>query len=179
MALDDKCKILYRESCGCMPYYVRPADADYVRPAGYSPCAMAPTEKDAIIRALQTLYSDSGISFRDLVEAFIQACDYRDSEIFLAELEAQIRDLGDSRDKQAGGRHQVPFYPYLISNVDTLLWSGDLFFNAQAVVSRRESAVTGSTALKSKADDQILQEMTQQLLVKFSSKTCWRPLKKS
>lgn len=179
VALDDKCKILYRESCGCMPYYIRPADADYVKPAGYSPCAMAPSEKDAIIRTLQTLYNDSGISFRDLVEAFIQACDYRDSEIFLAELEAQIRDLGGFPGiSRLVADIRYLFYPYLISNVDTLLWSGDLFFNAQAVVSRRESAVTGSTALKSKADDQILQEMTQQLLVKFSLENLLETLEK-
>ncbi|NLH97856.1 MAG: hypothetical protein GX477_11080, partial [Clostridiaceae bacterium] len=118
-------------------------------------------------------------SFRDLVDAFIQSCDFRDREIFLAELDAQIRDLGE----YPGISRLVPdirylFYPYLISNVETLLWSGDLFFQAQAAVSRRETAITGSSALKSKTDDRMLQDMTQQLLLNFSLENLLETLEK-
>jgi len=179
LPLDDKCMIIYRESCGCMPYYVRPVDAEYIKPAGCSPCAMTPSEKDAIIRALQALYSDSGISFRELVNAFIQSCDFRDGEIFLAELDSQLRSLGEIPGiSKLVADFRYLFYPYLISNTEMMLWSGDLFFQAQALVSRRETAVTGSAALKSKADDQILQDMTQQLLLSFSLENLLSTLEK-
>lgn len=169
LTIEDKVRIIFRESCGCMPYYVRPADAVQVRPAGYGPDVMTTVEKETIIRALENLYNDSGILFKKIVDSFIESCVQRDGDIFLSELNAQLRDVGDIPGiSRLVADIRYLFYPYLISDIDMMLWSGDLFLKAQVLVSRNEVAVTGSVALKSKADDQILQDITQQLFLEFS-----------
>jgi DNA-binding LacI/PurR family transcriptional regulator/signal transduction histidine kinase len=167
--MEDKVRLIYRESCGCLPYYIRLADVESIKPAEYGPDAITPAGKDAIIRKLENLYAGSGIPFKNIVDSFIRSCARRDSEIFLAEMDALLRDSGEvSGINRLVDDIRYLFYPYLISDADTLLWSGDLFLRTQAVVSKYESAVSGSAALRNKANDQVLQNATQQLFLQFS-----------
>lgn len=169
LPIEDECRIICRESCGCMPYYVRPVDTKAIRPAGYGPDSMTRADKDEIIRELETLYSGSGISFEKIVDSFIYSCINRDDRVFLAELNTQLRNIGEFQGiSKLAADFRYLFYPYLISDADMMLWSGDLLLEAQTIIGRNEAAVSGSTALKNKEDDHLLHVITQRLFLKFS-----------
>jgi len=172
--------IIYRSSCGCLPYYLKPADDEHCRPAGHGPDAMSKEEKDDIVRKLSILHGGSGLCFEKLVDSFASSCVNRDSKIFLSDLDRQLRytNANDKINELVTDIRNL-LYPYMINDMDTLLWTGDLFLQAQVIVSETMACIHGTEVLKSRMIDRSLQTIKQQLLAKFSLQHLTDTLEKS
>ncbi len=161
--------IIYRGSCGCLPYYLKPVDDEHCKSKNHGPEAMTTAEKDDIVRTLNILHNSSGIYFGKLVDSFVSSCSHRDSMEFLAEMDRQLRYIKkDLRINELITDIRNAFYPYLVCDTGTLLWSGDLFMQAQVIVSESAACIHGNAVLNSKMTDRNLQTIKQQLFVSFS-----------
>jgi len=168
-AVDTSDNIIYRGSCGCLPYYLKASDNSQNMPAGYGPDRMPADEKNKITEELKILYGGSGINFDVLVDSFVSSCRERDNMLFLSELDRQLRYAKEeNRLDELTTDIRNLFYPYLISDMDTLLWSGDLFMQAQVIISDCMSRVHGGKALMNRMKDRNLQTVKQDLFLSFS-----------
>jgi signal transduction histidine kinase/DNA-binding LacI/PurR family transcriptional regulator len=167
--LSEYGRIICRESCGCLPFYVRPADAQTAGSAAHGADAMTAPEEHDIVRALYDIYEDCGIAFEDLIDSFILAFRNRDNMIFLREAENQLRNLKfHPRINELVTELRNLLYPYLKTDIDSMLWSGNLFMQLQALVSEKTACMHGVEVLKARMMDQGLQIMDQRLFMNFS-----------
>ncbi len=168
-SLTDAGRVIYRSSCGCMPYSAITHERGKLEYAPYNLADITQLEIDEIVRSLYSLLYNTGIHFEKLAEAFISSYRSRNNSIFLSELVVQLRRVTDN--KGLGNLVAVIrkfFYPYLLREIEGLLWAGELFQQAQILVSERVASVHGIRVLKSKMVDNNLQEVSQSLLVNFS-----------
>ncbi len=167
--LSDYGKIIYRESCGCLPYHVRPADTEHVSPVVHGLEGMTVAEIDHIVSALDSLYKDSGLSFERMTDTLILAFKKKDNTIFLKEAEEQLRNVKPhSRINELASDIRNLFHPYILSDIDTMLWSGNLFMQLQVIVSEKAACMHGVEVLMSRLSDQALQKLNQRIFLNFS-----------
>ena len=167
--LSDYGRIICRESCGCLPYYVRPAEPERAGNPGHGIEEMTDSEEYDIVRALNTLYEGCGISFNKLIGSFIRAFGNKDNLIFLKEAEKQLRNVKEHpRINELATDIRNLLYPFLLTDTDTMLWSGDLFMQLQALVSEKTACMHGVEVLRARMLDQGLQALDQRLFLNFS-----------
>lgn len=167
--LSDYGRIIYRESCGCLPYYVRSADAGNGSAAVRGIGEMSACVKQDIVRTLDSVFDGCGISFDKLIDSFIQALEGKDNMVFLREAENQLRNLKEHpRMNELATEIRSLLYPYLSRNSETLLWSGDLFMQFQSLVSEKTACMHGVEVLRARMMDQSLQILDQKLFLNFS-----------
>jgi len=161
--------IICRGSCGCLPYYLKPADDRHSLPEGHGPDMMSEEEKNEIEKELKILYGGSGINFARLVDSFASSCISRDSMQFLSGLDRELRYARRNiRLNELITDMRNLFYPYLINDMDMLVWSGDLFMQAQVIVSDSVARFHGGTALMNRMKDRNMQTLKQELFMSFS-----------
>ena len=98
----------------------------------------------------------------------INACKERRHAI-PAGLDRQLQKLAGGRDVEgliADARELL--HPYLADDTETLLWAGDLFFKAQALVSEKSACLRGNEILENRLVDQNLQIISHSLLADFT-----------
>ncbi|NLK87227.1 MAG: substrate-binding domain-containing protein [Clostridiaceae bacterium] len=167
--LSDYGRIIYRESCGCLPYYVRPADAERTGDSVHGVDGMTALEKCNIVNSLYSLYEGCGISFEKLVDAFIIAFICRDGMTFLKEAEEQLRNIkAHSKINELATDIRNLIYPFLLTDINGMLWSGNLFMQFQALVSEKTACMHGVEVLRARMMDQSLQNLDQRLFLNFS-----------
>lgn len=161
--------IVYRESCGCMPRYTESVASGNIVAADNALAELTPIQFRKIVNSLKDLYSANGVDPEPLLQAFISSCSKRDHDIFLAELDRQLRKI-----KAAHNIVMLPcdmrrlLYPYLINDIDLLLWSGELFLQSQVLVNEARACLHGTSVLEARQLDQSLQLVSQALLFNFN-----------
>ena len=162
-------RIICRESCGCLPYYVRPADPGRACSLTRGIGSMTPQETGDIVRTLYTMYNGSGVCFENIIDSFLLALKKKDDMIFLKEAEKQLRNVREQpRINELATDIRNLLYPYLLSDTETMLWSGSLFMQLQALVSEKAACMHGVEVLKARMIDQGLQIMNQKLFLNFT-----------
>ena len=162
-------RIIYRESCGCMPYTIKAAEINNIYYASHGLDQMTKDETDIIINSLESLYYNTGIHFDKLVNAFTSSNKNKNNLIFLSELLLQLRDAyGNKSIEDLVSNIRKLFFPYLLKEVKTLQWAGDLFQQAQVLVSERLAGIFGTKVVEAKLVDQNLQVVSQTLLMNFN-----------
>jgi DNA-binding LacI/PurR family transcriptional regulator/signal transduction histidine kinase len=162
--------IIYRESCGCLPESVRNTAIHEIKYAEHSLAGITEEEKDSIISWMDFLHNNSGMDCGRLVNSFITACNCRDEVFFLSELGSQLRKCKSDHNKESlvlNLRKLV--YPYLLKDPDSLQWAGDLIQQSQVCISESSASSYGISMVESNKIDQLLQDVSNSLLINFSS----------
>lgn len=168
-SIKEKGRIVYRESCGCMPYYVRSAEALNLKEVEHDISELTDEEFLTITHSLDKLYKGSGIQIESLLRSFITSYIEKENVPFLKELDKQLRNTKDHwsvGELISNFRNQL--FPWLVKDVETLLEAGDLFLQSQVLVSERSASLHGSRALDAKMIDHNMQIVSQALLFNFS-----------
>lgn len=161
--------IIYRESCGCMPRYTASAASGTIVAAGNTLAELTPRQLRKIINSLNNLYSANGIEFELLLQAFVSSCSSRSYDIFLAEMDRQLRGIKESHNiVMLPSDMRRLLYPYLLNDIDLLLWSGELFLQSQVLVNEARACLHGTSVLEARQIDRSLQLVSQALLFNFS-----------
>lgn len=168
-SLKDKGRIIYRESCGCMPYYIKSAGTVQKKITDHGITDLTESELHKIVSFLDGLYKGSGICSERLIKSFISSCKSLDSVHFLKELDRQLRNINNqSRVGELISKVRACLFPWLIKDVEMLLWAGDLFLQSQVLVSERSAGIHGGKVLNARVDDQNMQLLSQTLLFNFN-----------
>ncbi len=169
--LSDVGGIIYRESCGCLPNYVRPVDEEHHVPAAHGPESITDSEKHDIVSSLNTLHRDCKMSFEKVIDSLILAFREKNNMIFLDEINKQIWSMEEyPKINELVCDIRNLFYPYLICDADTMLWFGNLFMQMQVIISEGAACIHGIKVLRARVADQGLQTLNQQLFLNFSLK---------
>ncbi len=168
-SLKEKGRVIYRESCGCMPYYIKSAEATQIKAVDHGLADMTESELLKVTSFLDGLYKDSGICSERLLRSFISSYKDQDRELFLKELDSQLRKTNDrSRVGELISNVRNCLFPWLVKEVGILLWAGDLFLQSQVLISERSAGMHGSKVLSARVTDQNMQLVSQALLFNFS-----------
>lgn len=168
-SLKEKGRIIYRESCGCMPYYVKSAEAVQVKAADHGLAELTDGEFLTIAGSLSELYKGSGIQSENLLKSFISSCLEQESVQFLKELDKQLLNIENQWSVgELISNLREHIFPWLIKDAQTLLRAGDLFLQSQVLVSERSASMHGSKVLDARMVDQNMQLVSQSLLFIFS-----------
>ncbi len=161
--------IIYRESCGCIPSYAVSAKSSSMAAAAKGLAELTKREFHKIIDSLNKSYGVTGIEFEILLKSFICSCSNRSYNTFLEEMDRQLRSI-----KRCHNIIELPsdmrklLYPYLLNDIELLLWSGELFLQSQILVNEASACMHGSSVLEARKIDQSLQLISQELLFNFS-----------
>lgn len=178
-SISDSGFIVYRESCGCMPYYVRSADIKQVTPVSHKLSEITEKECLDIVGSMDAIYSDTGIRSDILAKSFIDACSMKNRAVFLTEMKRQLRNVRDyHRIEELVSWIRKLFYPYLLNDVETFIWAGDLFLQSQVIINEKGACLHGSKVLEARMTDQSLQTVSQSMLFKFDLKNLVDSLEK-
>lgn len=168
-SLKDKGRIIYRESCGCMPYYIKSAGNVQAKAADHGIADLTESEFNMLVSSLDGLYKGSGICSERLLRSFISSYMSLNSALFLKELDRQLRNTNNhSRVGELISNVRACLFPWLVKDVDMLLWAGNLFMQSQVLVSQRSAGMHGGKVLSARAADQNMQIISQTLLFNFN-----------
>lgn len=162
-------RIIYRDSCGCLPYYVKSADVSHIKPAAHTLSNITDVETRGIIDALDRLYSGSGMQIKALIDAFLLSCKNRSNTVFLSELNKQLLNINENAGiEELVSDIKKQFMPYLLNDIKTMLWSGDLFLQSLVLANEKAACLHGSKVLEAKMINRYLQIVNQNLLFNYS-----------
>lgn len=163
-------RIICRESCGCLPHYITSAAAaEQVKPSEHGLSGITKYEISEIVHSLNKSYNASGIQFNKLIDALISACIHQDNDTFLHELDSQLRNIKENhRIEELITVIRNLLNPYFIKEIETLLWVGSLFLQAQVLLNEKAACLHGNKVLEARMTDQSLQIVKQQILYNFN-----------
>lgn len=161
--------VIYRESCGCLPESVRNTAIHEIKYAEHGLDGITEDERDSIISWMDFLHNNSGLDCEALVKSFITACNCRDEFLFLSELGSQLRRRRiDHNVESLMVNLRKLVYPYLLKDMDSLQWAGDLIQQSQVYVSESSASSYGISMVESNKIDQMLQDVSNSLLINFN-----------
>ena len=181
-----KGRILYRKSCGCRPVSVRSITENN----GLKTCRklsdITDDEKKEIADALSGQFRNTGVDFGRLLDAFIKGYSAGDGRTeagptgagptgaghgFLNVLSDELRSISywmeSSAEKDIITIFRQYLMPYLINEPDAMLWSGNIFQQAQVLT--RDTIANMEIFEKSnqKSSYQLVQEIGRFFITKF------------
>lgn len=165
-------KVIYRYSCGCMSKSVNIAEAISVKSAAKTPEEITSGEQQKIIAEMETALPNSKLDFQRLLETFFK--DFRDKtyNFFLVELATQLQKIEyscwHSHVEDLISVFRGAIFPYLMNQKEALLWSGDLFQQAQILTWEKVTGISNREKVNTKILNQVLQEISQILITNFS-----------
>ncbi len=169
MSLNFAGRLIFRESCGCLPGHIGSAVIGNIRAASHGLADMTREEIDDIAGTLDDRYKNLEIRSDRLVKSFISACIKKESLIFVQELERQLRGV----EKNFYIEELIPtlkrhIAPYLAGDPEMLLRAGDLCMRSQILLNDKAAGLYGSKVLEARMIDQNLQSVNRMLLTDFS-----------
>jgi len=165
-------KTIFRNSCGCLSNSETVSQSFEIKTNNKSLKDISEHEKQHIIAQLEQYFSHSNINFENLCSAFLQDFENKTDTIFLQELSLQFKNayygynLTNIEDIISFFRNIT--LPYLIDNWEDLIWSGDLFQQAQVLAQVKLACNNGHERVHTKIINQTLQEISQLLINNFS-----------
>lgn len=177
--IDFAGRLIFRGSCGCLPFGERFSRAGGIRLAPHGLKDITPDEIDSIASLLEERYGRLGIDSSGLLKSFVRTCLKRDGDIFLKELDRQLENVDMSYDiKELVLLLKKLADPYLAGDTDLMQWAGDLLNRSQSLIANMAANLYGGKLLESRMIDQNLQLINQMLLSDFSLKNLVDSLEK-
>jgi DNA-binding LacI/PurR family transcriptional regulator/signal transduction histidine kinase len=165
-------KTIFRNSCGCLSNSEAISQSFDIKTNNRSLSDISEFEKQVIIDQLEQFFPNKNANFKKLLTAFLQDFENKTDTIFLQELSLQFRNTSYSYNV-SNIEDIISFFrnitlPYLIDNWEDLLWSGDLFQQAQVLTQVKLACNRGNERVHTKILNQTLQEISQLLISNFS-----------
>lgn len=166
-------KVIYRNSCGCMSSSIMAAGKYHVEAIWKSLSDLTALEQKKIISEMEATFPGAGFDFKILLDAFLQDFKTRTHQVFLMELASQLRrvifNYQQTNIKDVVSVFRAALLPYIINNPSALLWSGNVFQQAQVMAWEKITNTYSSAKVKAKILNQTLQEISQILITSFST----------
>lgn len=176
-------KVIYRESCGCLSRSVTLAGRYRVENSGSTLETITVLEQQKIVAEMEMEFPYGEFNFKTLLAAFLEDFKNHSNIIFLVELGSQLRKLTyiyhQSNLEDMISTFRGLLLPYLTTDPDILLWSGDLFQQAQVMAWEKITNVYSSTKVTAKILNQNLQEISQTLITSISTESLMDSLAKN
>jgi signal transduction histidine kinase/DNA-binding LacI/PurR family transcriptional regulator len=176
-------KVIYRYSCGCMSKSVKMAGMASIQGVAKTPAKITPDEQRKVIAGLEAALPNSGLNFQRLLETFFNDFQNKAGRSFLTELAIQLQKIEYSyRNTQMEDLISVfrgAVFPYMAGQKEALLWSGDLFQQAQVLTWEKITSLSNREKVHAKILNQGLQEISQILITNFSLENLLNSLTKS
>lgn len=170
-------RLLLRESCGCLPHYVQTGIAGTSQPQDQSVTDLTNEQIESMAVQLSHRHQRAELNFAALIHAYVAACRERDSKVFLQPLVRQMSQISNkARINEVIASLRSQLYPWLLCRQDDFLWGSNLLMQAQTLVQERSACLIGNAELKTRAVEQNLQIVSQQLLLDFSLNNLSRSL---
>ncbi|MCL6589627.1 MAG: substrate-binding domain-containing protein [Firmicutes bacterium] len=170
-------KVIYRNSCGCMSNSIQLAGRYQVEARAHTIADMTESEQIKIVAGMERAFPDPGFDFHALLQAFLTDFNAGTNQSFLAELASQLRRANDCSITHSHIHFSLKdlisvfrglLLPYLMNDPNDLLWSGDLFQQAEVMVWEKITNIYNSTKVKNELLNQALQEISQILITSFN-----------
>jgi DNA-binding LacI/PurR family transcriptional regulator/signal transduction histidine kinase len=176
-------KVIYRYSCGCLSKSVKIAGAVSYPKIAKTPAEITADVQQTIITELEAALPNTGLDLQRILDAFFNNFQNKTTNTFLMELALQFQKieyncrLTGIEDLISVFRRVV--FPYLAGHKDVLLWSGDLFQQAQVLIWEKVNNISNQEKVHAKILNQGLQEISQILITNFSLENLLDSLAKS
>jgi DNA-binding LacI/PurR family transcriptional regulator/signal transduction histidine kinase len=165
-------KTIYRKSCGCMSDAVKSAGNYQAGASAGSLETMTAARKQAIISEMFAIFPNSNLDFNRLLEAFLNDFIQQGDTFFLPELSTQLRrfpfGFNNPNIEQLVSVFRRYLLPHIAHQPETLLWSGDIFQQAQILVWEKVTSIDGQQKVNTKIFNQALHDIGHILMVDFS-----------
>lgn len=164
-------KVILRDSCGCFSNSVSHAKAGTITAAGKGIGEITESELTLVNQELSEKISHLDYDASILSKAFIHDFHHQSSFTFLSELETELRKISDHyhfldiEDIISIFRRQM--LPYVVDDLQTLVWAENLFQQAQVLVQEKKTAVWACEAVQSEIMNRVLQKIGQVLVTNF------------
>jgi signal transduction histidine kinase/DNA-binding LacI/PurR family transcriptional regulator len=166
-------KVIYRNSCGCLSNSIVTAGKYHVDAIWKSLSDLTDLEQKKIISEMEATFPNVGFDFKILLDLFLQDFKNKTHQAFLMELAAQLRRITFSHQltniKDIISVFRATLLPYIINSPTALLWSGNVFQQAQVLAWEKLTNIYSSAKVKAKILNQTLQEISQILITSFST----------
>jgi DNA-binding LacI/PurR family transcriptional regulator/signal transduction histidine kinase len=166
-------KVIYRNSCGCMPSSIVAAGKYQMAPAADTLDTITPVERKKIVAEMETIFPYAEFDFQVLMNAFLNDLYTGRNAVFFAELASQLRTITysniHSNIKEMISVFRELLLPYLQNDPPALLWSSNLFQQAQVMAWEKITNVYSSAKVTAKILSQALQEISQILITSFNT----------
>ncbi len=165
-------RVLYRGSCGCVTDVVHLSAVGPVVPSARSLAAMMPEERILLVETLQDEFASPDIDFDRLLDTLAADCHSEEPRAFLPELARQVAvtavNLRHARLETLVARFRSAVLPWLAADPDMLRASGDLFRQAQTILSNAVMRSRGHAQIQAKNQAQAMQETSQAVMTEHS-----------
>ncbi len=165
-------KIIFRESCGCIPNTVVNAKAGRLEPAEKMINELSQNEQKEIIAKLEEAFPHIVINFQSLLEALIKDFVEGKKIYFYETLLDQLNNIPypyeNSNVEDLVSFMRKLLLPYFKTKKETLIWAGDIFQQAQVGLWEKIITIKGNKEVQAKIVNQNLQEISQQLIANFN-----------
>jgi DNA-binding LacI/PurR family transcriptional regulator/signal transduction histidine kinase len=166
-------KVIYRNSCGCMSSSILAAGKYHIDAIWKSLADLTELEQKRIISEMDATFPNAGFNFKILLDSFLADFKTKTHQAFLLELATQLRQITfnyqQNNIKDVISVFRSALLPYIINNPAALLWSGNVFQQAQVMAWEKLTNIYSSTKVKAKILNQTLQEISQILITSFST----------
>lgn len=166
-------KVIYRNSCGCLSSSIMAAGKYQVEAIWKSLDDLTALEQKKIISEMEATFPNAGFDFKVLLDTFLQDFKTKTHQNFLVELASQLRRIAfnyqQTNIKDVVSVFRAALLPYIINNPSALLWSGNVFQQAQVMAWEKITNIYSSAKVKAKILTQSLQEISQILITSFST----------
>ncbi len=165
-SLNGNGKVIYRRSCGCRPllFFDMGKNAKACNLHNISE-----NEIGQIIRSLtHTLKYVNSDTATDIVRSFFMSFKDKDKSSFLTKLSMLVKGAGKDNnieDVLFAVRREI--CTYLGNDIEGLIWSGDLFMQAQTLINKSVLSLQEAKKNDTRKVETILQELRRRLLTQF------------
>jgi signal transduction histidine kinase/DNA-binding LacI/PurR family transcriptional regulator len=172
LSTEEPGRIIIRDSCGCLPGSVSRARAGNIESAGKPLAAITEWELDELSQEMQSQINCIDLDMPGLLKAFIKDYQTASHQFFPAELEWQLEKLSNyqhfSEIEDLVSIFRKALLPYLIGKKEILLWSENLFQQAQVLLQEKKTAAWAHDEIETKRISFIIQEIGRELLTHFN-----------
>jgi DNA-binding LacI/PurR family transcriptional regulator/signal transduction histidine kinase len=176
-------KVIYRNTCGCMSGSIVMAGKYQAPAADHTLDSITEEEQKKIVAEMEAVFPYAEFDFQILLEAFLSDYYTGRNAVFFAELASQLRTITysniHSNIKEMISVFRGLLLPYLLNDPPALLWSGNLFQQAQVMAWEKITNVYSSAKVTAKILSQALQEISQILITSFSTEELFDSLTKN
>jgi len=176
-------KVIYRNSCGCLNKFDYSEIAGKLELTNKKLNSISVSERKTIVFDLESRFRYINFDFEKLLNAFIQDFESRTYKYFIEELVLQLKCVLHGH-KYSDIENIVSVFrkfvmPYIIDIESALVWAGNLFQISQIVLREKIADMRGHAEVKSKNQNQVLEEISQELVANFSLQNILGLLKKN
>jgi len=166
-------RVLYRGSCGCVSDVVHLFAVGPAVPSVRLLTEMTDMEHAELVAGLCADFHSPGLDFHRLVDTFLMDCRTTEPGAFLPEFSRQVAEtsanLRQARLETLVARFRNAVMPWLIASPELMRISGELFRQAQLLLTDAIRRSRGHAEIQSKNLAQSMQETSQAVMTEHSN----------